>query len=139
MNEHDRNNIKRFMELAERARQSGIYTYSSFHSARTASLAYEVADEHEVRMWGGTQDCERVVTRFGDTQEIAYDEPFPIRILYVRPKQEKFADKLTHRDYLGAILNLGIERDVIGDIIVADQAAYFFCAGRNGRLYMFGA
>jgi len=126
MNEHDRNNIKRFMELAERARQSGIYTYSSFHSARTASLAYEVADEHEVRMWGGTQDCERVVTRFGDPQEIAYDEPFPIRILYVRPKQEKFADKLTHRDYLGAILNLGIERDVIGDIIVADQAAYFF-------------
>lgn len=126
MNEHDRNNIKRFMELAERARQNGIYTYSSFHSARTASLAYEVSDEQEVRMWGGTQDCERVVTRFGDPNEVAYDEPFPIRILYVRPKQEKFADKLTHRDYLGAILNLGIERDVIGDILVSDQAAYIF-------------
>lgn len=126
MNEHEQKNLKRFTELAERARQGGIYTYSSFHSARTASLAYDVAGEHEIFMWGGMQDCERVVTRFGDPDEIAYDEPFPISILYVRPKQEKFADKMTHRDYLGAILNLGIERDVIGDIIIADQAAYFF-------------
>ena len=66
MNEHDQKNLKRFEELAERARQSCIYTYSSFHSAETAALAYEVAEENEITMWGGTENAERVVVRFGD-------------------------------------------------------------------------
>ena len=126
MNEHDQKNRKRYKELANRARQSSIYTYSSFHSPETAGLAYEAAEEREITMWGGAENTERVVVRFGDPKEIGYEEDFPIHILYVRPKQEKFADHLTHRDFLGAILNLGIERDVIGDIIVTERSAYFF-------------
>ncbi len=36
--------------------------------------------------------------------------------------------KLTHRDYLGAVLGLGIERDAIGDIAVQDEySAILFC------------
>ncbi|MBR3525981.1 MAG: hypothetical protein IKO11_09045 [Lachnospiraceae bacterium] len=126
MNEHDQKNIKRFQELAERARKSAVYSYSTFHSPETASLAYDVAPEREIAMWGGTENSERVLVRFGDPQEVACEEPFPLRVLYIRPKQEKFADRLTHRDFLGAILNLGIERDVIGDIIVKEHSAYVF-------------
>lgn len=38
--------------------------------------------------------------------------------------------KLTHRDYLGSLLALGIERDKVGDIVVTDDAhAYIFCDG----------
>ena len=37
---------------------------------------------------------------------------------------------LTHRDYLGSILGLGLERDVLGDIFVADEhSAYLVCKG----------
>jgi len=36
--------------------------------------------------------------------------------------------KLTHRDYLGAVLGLGIERDAIGDIAVQNEhSAILFC------------
>lgn len=36
--------------------------------------------------------------------------------------------KLTHRDYLGSLLGLGIERDVVGDIAVLDDcSAVVFC------------
>ena len=36
--------------------------------------------------------------------------------------------KLTHRDYLGAVLGLGIERDAIGDVAVQDEhSAILFC------------
>lgn len=126
MDEHAEKNLKRFGELAERARRSGIFTYSSFHSMETASLAYRVAAESEVTLWGGADCCERVVARFGNPSELAYDEDFPIRIICVKPKQEKFADALTHRDFLGAILNLGIERDVVGDILIAGNTAYLF-------------
>ena len=126
MNEHQQKNLKRYEELAARARQSGIYTYSSFHSRETASLAFEAASEKEVRLWGGTDNSERVVVRFGDEEEIGYSEDFPICILCVKPKQAKYSDVLTHRDFLGAILNLGIERDMIGDILVHENSAYFF-------------
>ena len=36
----------------------------------------------------------------------------------IRPLQKKFSEALSHRDYLGAVLNLGIERSKIGDILV---------------------
>ena len=126
MDEHAEKNLKRFEELAERARRSCVYTYSSFHSTETASLAYRVASENEVTIWGGTDNSERVVVRFGDPKELGYEEDFPIRIVCVKPKQEKFAGDMTHRDFLGAVLNLGIERDVVGDILIAEHTAYLF-------------
>lgn len=39
----------------------------------------------------------------------------------------KVKGKLAHKDYMGAIYSLGIKREVIGDIIVRDGVAYFFC------------
>ena len=42
----------------------------------------------------------------------------------------KFSEDLTHRDYLGAILNLGVDRSVVGDILIEDHAASFFCLRR---------
>ncbi len=126
MNEHQQQNLKRYGELADRARQSGIYTYSSFHSRETAGLAFDVASESELKIWGGTENSERVVVRFGDPEEISYEEDFPIRILHIEPKQAKYSETLTHRDFLGAILNLGIERDVVGDILVQNNSAYCF-------------
>ena len=40
---------------------------------------------------------------------------------------EKFADNFSHRDFLGAIMNLGIEREVVGDIAIKGKKAYIFC------------
>ena len=45
----------------------------------------------------------------------------------IRPSAPKFAEALSHRDFLGALMNLGIERDVLGDIIVRDSVGYVFC------------
>ena len=117
---------KRFSELADRARMSFTFQYTEFHSPAGAAIAYSVAAENEIKMWGGADGCERVVVRFGDESEIGYDEEFPIKLLIVKPKAPKFADKLTHRDFLGAIMNLGIERDTVGDIILRDNIAYVF-------------
>ncbi len=37
---------------------------------------------------------------------------------------------LSHRDYLGSVLGLGLERDVLGDILVIDpHSAYLICKG----------
>ncbi len=41
-----------------------------------------------------------------------------ISLLLVTPKNEKYSDKFTHRDFLGALMNIGIKRETIGDIII---------------------
>ena len=118
--------LKRFKELSIRAERSGSFVYTSFHSPSGAALAYQVAAETQIKLFGGIEGCERVVVRFGDPEQMGYEEDFPIAILNIKAKQEKFAEELGHRDYLGAIMNLGLERDVLGDIIVVDKTAYVF-------------
>lgn len=124
--DHDKQTVRRFQELARRAEMIGTYTYSSFHSPEGAALAYQAAGERQLRFFGGANSCERVMIRFGDPEEMGYEEEFPIGILCAEPTQPKFAENLTHRDFLGAVLNLGIERDVIGDILIKDSRAYIF-------------
>ena len=41
---------------------------------------------------------------------------YPIDCIRLEPKAVKFSEDVTHRDYLGAILNLGVDRSVVGDI-----------------------
>ena len=55
---------------------------------------------------------------------------FPITCIEIIPLSRKFAEPLNHRDYLGALLNLGIERSVLGDILIKEQSAYIFCLQR---------
>lgn len=68
--------------------------------------------------------AQRVVAGFGD---YADKNGFPIVCVCVSPVQQKFADSLNHRDFLGAIMNLGIKRELIGDIIISDNKGYVFC------------
>lgn len=124
--EHRQKNIRRFEELADRARLNCIYTYSTFHSRETAALAYETAPEREITIGGGPENGERFIVRFGDPEELSYEEAFPVLLILIEPRQMKFSETLTHRDFLGAVMNLGIERDMIGDILVRDNSAYIF-------------
>lgn len=50
-----------------------------------------------------------------------------VSLLYIKGSGFR---RLTHRDYLGSVLGLGLERDVTGDIFVADEhSAYLACKG----------
>ena len=53
-------------------------------------------------------------------------ENAPFSILEIRGKQEKFAEKLSHRDILGAVMNLGITREQVGDILFQENTSYLF-------------
>lgn len=95
---------------------------------RAKCLKYEMAfvNAHDifVRAFGGVPNAERM--RLGFFPKI-YDEEevqFPISTLSISRKHKKFGQTdLSHRDYLGSILGLGLERDYIGDIIVSDDGA----------------
>ena len=120
---------KRFVELARRSDSTSTYQFTDFLGLNEMSLFEEVKSEFcgiNYKKFGGSAGCERVVVRFGDEESFGYDEEFPISILKISPVSQKFADRLTHRDFLGALLNLGIEREKLGDIAVIDNSAYLF-------------
>ena len=120
---------KRFIELARKSESGGYYLFSDFLGLSEQSVFAEAITslgKMKYTAFGGNEACERVVIRFGDSDEIGYEMPFPIKVLKVEPKSQKFADKLTHRDFLGAILNLGIERKLIGDIVIRENIGYVF-------------
>ena len=121
---------KRFVELAEKAYQQNIYLFSDFLGLGEQTLFYQVCRQFAhvpYTMFGGHEACERVMVRFGSADMMGYEEEFPIVCLEIRPAAPKFAEALTHRDYLGTLMGLGIERSVMGDIFVAEKGAYVYC------------
>lgn len=120
----------RIRDLAERSYSESRYTFTNFLTLAEQSLFHEMERElgfAGTKVFGGHESCERVVIRFGKEEELGYIEDFPISILKIEPLIGKFSDELSHRDYLGALMNLGIEREVLGDIFPADKSAVLFC------------
>ena len=120
---------KRFVELGRKSFNAGIFTFTDFLGLAEQSAFSEIKKELKgisYTTFGGADGAERVMIRFGSEEDIGYSVPFPISILKAEPLSQKYADKLTHRDFLGAILNLGIERDVLGDIVIIDNKGYIF-------------
>lgn len=121
---------KRVMDLAHKAYRNNMFTFSTFLSAAEQDMLLSMEKELsfvKLTLWGGNEQCERKTARFGDGKELGYEEEFPIVCLYIQPLIDKFADALTHRDFLGALMNLSIERNTIGDIFIQDKSAYVYC------------
>ncbi len=121
---------KRFAELAEKSYRQNVYCFTGFLGLLEQTLFYETVPRFSYvsfTAFGGSEVCERQMIRFGSEEVLGYEEPFPIACLHIRPSAPKFAEKLNHRDYLGTLIGLGIERSVLGDIFVTDQDAYVYC------------
>ena len=120
----------RFRDLANKAFQQNMFTFTGFLGLSEQDAFWNV--ESDLRhagfsLYGGSDDTDRKIVRFGNVEELGYEIPFPIVCIHIRPLIAKFADKLSHRDFLGALMNLGIERSTIGDIKVGENCAYLFC------------
>ena len=121
---------KRLAELAEKSYRNNQYLFTNFLNMAEMNAFYEISKEISYvpfTAFGGTPQCERLMIRFGSEELFGYEEPFPIRCIKAEPLIEKFADNFSHRDFLGAIMNLGIEREVVGDIAIKGKTAYIFC------------
>ena len=123
----------RITELANRSWSQGTYCFTHFLDlAGRSDFLSLVSSLPPVpfMLFGGAEGCERQMLRFGSEETCGFDMPFPIVCLKIEPVSAKFAEALTHRDYLGALMALGIERELMGDIAVKKDAAYLFCEER---------
>lgn len=124
---------KRMKDLASRAYNRDIVLYTDFlnldelhkiHSLISGSLPVTVCT------FGGYDLAERQMAAFlPDALSYLMEEilSYPIVCLKIQPLSLRFSEKLSHRDYLGALLNLGLERSMLGDLLIDETGAYCFC------------
>ncbi len=116
----------RFKELSNRSQNRNIYTYSDFLNMHEQTLLHREI-KFGFTLYGGYEDAERKIACFGNEDDLGYTPQPPVAILLVAPLSEKFSDDLTHRDFLGSILGLGIKRETLGDIIIKGNKGYLIC------------
>ena len=129
-------------DLYLRSQQNNYLTHTGFLSlSEQAELSDVIKDlgqneglvirDSEYVLFGGFDMAERRIACFlpsylskedfltnQDTSDSAL-----LTCLVIKPVNARFSDQLTHRDHLGALMNLGLERDRIGDIICSEDHA----------------
>ena len=129
---------KRFTELSRLAYQRDIITYSDFLNLSEQNILHTLPKDtlySRYVSFGGDDLAERQMAAFipyalyfrcGKNQLAPEEIGYPFRAVKIAPLHRRVAEELTHRDYLGAILNLGIERSRIGDILPMNGDALVF-------------
>ena len=120
---------RHLIDLSRQASSRCSYTYSAFLSLPEQELFRSAAkDLAPVRteLFGGNELSERRIAVFGSEEDFGYREDPPVSVLRISPVSEKFGEELSHRDYLGAVLSLGIDRSLTGDIVVRGKTAFLY-------------
>ena len=130
--------LKRIRELANLSYQRDIVTFSDFLNLNEQNMVSSLKRQFPqivMETFGGYENAERQMVAF-HPDALAFTWEYPIDCLKIEPKAIKFSEPLTHRDYLGSLLNLGVERSVIGDIVVQEKAAWFFCQNKMTDFFL---
>lgn len=141
--------FQHYRDLIQVSYQRGVPTYSNFAGFRDMELGFLALEdfygrnqfyEHtHYQLYGGYGEAERKVFCFlGGDMESSLD--FPIACIRIAPANKRFCEPLSHRDYLGTVMGLGLTRDQIGDILVEREenpsscSCYLFCKRDKGEL-----
>jgi RNA-binding protein YlmH len=130
---------KRLIELSRIAYQQERILFSDFLNLNEQSILHMLSKtklDSQYLMYGGYLLAERQMAAFYSASFFPLEQKeerkqtesqmhatFPIVPLRIEVAYPKYAQKLSHRDYLGSILGLGIDRCKIGDLLVEDTRA----------------
>jgi RNA-binding protein YlmH len=106
-----------------RAAHRGQIRFTRFLEPPHQAEAVRCAKEEgvEAAFFGGYEGAERAVAAFYEGEP---PESWPVECL--RADWSAAFSKVQHRDLLGALMGLGIERSLMGDIVVGEGSAYLF-------------
>ena len=125
--EHD-DLLKRAEDLLSRCERASVMTGTAYLTpAEQAVLTAWAKSRSDCTMLlrGGHPDCERKAAFFLPyyLDESSFDEEEQFRAI----RAVAGFGEPGHRDYMGAVLGLGIRRDFLGDIWVSGNTAILFC------------
>ncbi len=121
---------KRLLDQANMAHTRNICIFSDFLNLNEQNIWMNLKNELpriKYFAFGGFKEAERKILCFCGNDMLSEAEiDYPISCIKIVPSNHRFSDSLNHRDFLGAVLNLGLERSKIGDILITDNEGYLF-------------
>ncbi len=142
LNEDERYLSAHISDLAEQSSKSGVPRFSRFLNERERVVAMEAARAKGANpifyggydgaartmcgFFGGTyaEDYPEIKDETAEWQEMSKRDLFPLCTVTFSFRK---VDTLTHRDFLGSVIGAGLERSMIGDILVSEEYAVLFC------------
>lgn len=120
---------KRLLELSRRAFEKNIVTFSNFLNLNEIHICCQSVREFysSFQLSGGYSCAERQMAAFVP-DALSYAWEYPINAVLFTPAHPKFAEDVSHRDVLGALMNLGIRREMLGDILMTESGIIVLCA-----------
>ncbi len=117
--------LRRIDDLIRRSEKTFTVLYSRFLTPAEQALIAGVSEfAGSVSFDGGYEDAERRMCRVC-TDEYQSDEGAPYELWDAGLTAA--GGEISHRDVLGSLMGLGIKREMIGDILVRQGGAMFFC------------
>jgi len=101
--------------------------------------ALKFSDELVTGFYGGegnsdaVRRCFGIVPSFYVTDEGSFDMLFPVKAITFTYRK---CDEITHREVLGTLMGLGIERDTVGDIFITEGKTAVFVTEKPAELIM---
>ncbi|KEO80934.1 RNA-binding protein [Tumebacillus flagellatus] len=114
--------VERMIDLAERVDDRQSPSLTDFLDPRQQKIALSVVRRHadvEVRFAGGPQAAERQRALIAPSYWVPEEADFELAFLRIEIPGEFV--KLSHGDYLGALVGLGMKRGKLGDLSVSDE------------------
>lgn len=117
--------LRKIYDLVHRSEKTFTVLYSHFLTPAEQTLIKDV-DEFRgyVTFEGGYEDAERRVCRI---QTAEYEQDDGAGFIMYEITVTALDPEISHRDVLGALMGLGIKREMLGDIIMKEKGALFFC------------
>ena len=133
----------RITDLWNRTSRGDYLNHTGFLSPDLQSYAREILAKEKIPVksegkagsffFGGFEEADRQALFFLPAYMSTSDFEHEIRrgegdvvCIRIQPPGRGFAEPVTHRDYLGSLMHLGITREQIGDIVLMDGAAFVF-------------
>ena len=114
------------LDKEQTCRTRGYMTYTKFLDMNERALCAEAVRlagaGGSALFWGGYEDAERVLCLFYPDYMDAESAKAAAPIVLLRAHKSR-EDTLDHRDYLGSLMGLQIERAVVGDLLVHEAGA----------------
>lgn len=128
--------LSRMEDLADKAVKSGCSASRFLSPAEAQSVDAHFTRGRDVKLLfdGGTEDAERTRAVFLNPDWGEYERSKWLTVLKIEYRSQNTPGPggLGHRDVLGALMALGMERDTVGDIICGDGYAVLLCVPEMG-------
>lgn len=112
--------VSRILDLQAKAKRYRNIIHTPFLSEKEREIVYQIVTDCFVYEDAVCFERKKLAISYYEEENIV----FPIVCLSDR-YDPKF-HKITHSDVLGAVMNLGVEQSVVGDILVEDGRLYLF-------------